>query len=74
MKVAEGHFYELEDSTTTDHDPKHLRLDGVKYALYKGTGWFYDVLRDRTVLFRRHGFLYRHYVRWRRFTCERWGW
>ena len=74
VKVAEGHFYELEDRTTTDYDPKHLRLDGVKYALYRGTGLWYDVRRDCTVLFKRHGFLYRTYVRWRRFTCERWGW
>src|SRR5688572_9602154 len=24
-KVADGHYYELDDGTTTDHDPKHLR-------------------------------------------------
>jgi hypothetical protein len=73
-KIAEGHFYELVDGTTTEHDPKRLRFNGAKYALYSGTGWLYDVRRDLTVLFRRHGVLHRAYVRWRRFTCRRWGW
>jgi hypothetical protein len=74
VKVADGHFYEFDDGSTTEHDPKHLRLGNEKYALYSGTGWIYDILRDRTVLVKRHGLLYQSYVRWRRFTCARWGW
>ena len=73
-KVADGHFYELDDGTTTDHDPKHLEVDGQKYALFEGTGLMYDVLRDFTVLLKRHGRPYRAYVAVRRFTCARWGW
>ncbi|OFW39355.1 MAG: hypothetical protein A3J29_02915 [Acidobacteria bacterium RIFCSPLOWO2_12_FULL_67_14b] len=74
LKVADGHFYELSDATTTDHDPKHLRIEGVKYALHQGTGFLYDVRRDFTVLLKRHSPVYELYVRWRRFTCARWGW
>jgi hypothetical protein len=74
LKVADGHFYELDDQSRTDYDPKHLCVDGVRYALYQGTGRFYDARRDLTVLFTRHGWLYRTYVRLRRFTCRRWGW
>ena len=37
-KIADGHFYERNDGSTTDHDPKHLEVDGQRYALYEGTG------------------------------------
>lgn len=73
-KVADGHFYEHEDGTQTDHDPKHIEVDGKKYALFEGTGLLYDVIRDFTVLLTRHGRAYRAYVAFRRFTCLRWGW
>jgi len=33
VKVAEGHFYELEDSSTTEPDPKRLYIGGQRYAL-----------------------------------------
>jgi hypothetical protein len=29
-KVADGHFYELDDGSTTDHDPKHLEVNGER--------------------------------------------
>ena len=47
---------------------------GVRYGLYRGTGLFYDVRRDFTVLLKRHGAAYRAYVAFRRFTCARLGW
>jgi hypothetical protein len=73
-KLADGHFYERADGSTTDPDPKHLEIDGQRYGLFDGTGWIYDVRRDLTVLLKRHGLAYRAYSEFRRFTCAWFGW
>jgi hypothetical protein len=72
-ELAHGHCYEYEDQSTTAHDPKHLHLNGVNYALFTGSGWLRDKIRDPASLFPMDSWCRNLYVKWRRFKCDRWG-
>ena len=72
-EVAHGHCYELADGSTTPHDPKHLFLNGVRYSLFRGTGWWRDRRRDPSLFFEHGTRLREFYVRWRKFKCDHWG-
>jgi hypothetical protein len=72
-QMAQGHYYERDDESTTQHDPKHLYLNGVKYSLHRGTGWKADIRRDPSLLFSQGSIMRAIYVHWRRFKCHAWG-
>lgn len=71
--MAHGHYYEKVDQTVTPYDPKHMYLDGIRYALHGGTGWWRDRRRDPALFFQ-HGTRARDiYIKWRKFKCKYFG-
>lgn len=72
-QLAEVHFFELSDGSSTEHDPKNLHLDGIDYRRHKGGRWWNEIHRDPSTLFPRHSWLYNRYADWRRYKCKRWG-
>lgn len=72
--MAEGHYYILDNGSTTPLDPKHLRIRDDRYAQYRGTGWWADLRREPFKKWNNRNPVKRAYARWRRFACARWGW
>jgi hypothetical protein len=72
-EMAHGHCYEFIDQTQTPRDPKHLYLNGTRYALHRGNGWWRDKRRDPASFFEHGSWLRETYVGWRRIKCKLFG-